>query len=209
MKYHIALAAVALLLGGCASSSIKQTWKSPAFQGGQLGKISVLAVDERALVREALENRFVREFGAHGQDALATHNLLGLPEIKADKEAAAARVRAAGADSVLIIRLVDESTYSRQMRATPALYVSTVTGYESYGWYDYYSVAYTDMGVVWSSSKQNLYLDSSLFDLKTGQRLWSALTLTVLKEDADRLVVADSLVAKIVSALRKDGLAHQ
>jgi hypothetical protein len=63
-----------------------------------------------------------------------------------------------------------------------------------------------DMGVIWGSMKQNLYLNSSLFDLKTGQRLWSATTLTVLKENADRLEVADSLVAKIVGALRKDGL---
>ena len=117
-------------------------------------------------------------------------------------------MRAAGATAVLIVRLVDQSTYSRQVRATPALYVSTVTGYESYSWYDCYSVAYTDMGVVWSSLKQNIYLDSSLFDLKTGQRLWSALTLTVLKEDADRLVVADSLVAKLVNALRKDGIVR-
>jgi hypothetical protein len=54
--------------------------------------------------------------------------------------------------------------------------------------------------------KQDIYLDSSLFDLKTGQRLWSALTSTVLKENADRLVVADSLVAKVVGAMRKDGL---
>jgi hypothetical protein len=64
------------------------------------------------------------------------------------------------------------------------------------------------MGVVWGSTKQNIYLDTSLFDLKTGQRLWSALTLTLLKENEDRLVVADALVAKLVSALRKDGLIH-
>jgi len=206
---NLALAAFALCLSGCASSSIKESWKSPAYQGGPVQKISVLAVDERELVRVALENRFVREMRQHGQDALATHELLGLPEIKADKEAAAARVRAAGADAVLIIRLVDQSTYSRQVQATPALFIPTVTGYESYGWYDCYTVAYTDMGVVWGSTKQNIYLDTSLFDLKTGQRLWSALTLTVLKENEDRLVVADSLVAKLVSALRKDGLVRQ
>jgi hypothetical protein len=206
--HNLALAAFALWLCGCASSSIKESWKSPAYQGGPVQKISVLAVDERDLVRMAFENRFVREMRGHGQNAMATHELLGLPEIKADQEAAAARVRTAGADAILIVRLMDQSTYSRQVQATPALFVSTVTGYESYGWYDCYSVAYTDMGVVWSSTKQNIYLDTSLFDLKTGQRLWSALTLTVLKENEDRLVVADALVAKLVSALRKDGLIH-
>jgi len=196
----------ALCLCGCASSSIKQTWKSPACQPGQVQKMAVLVVDDRGMVRQGVENRFVRDLRGRGQDVMATHELLSLSEIKADKDAAAARFRDAGVNAVLIVRMVDRTTYSREMRATPECWVSTVTGYENTGWYDYYSVAFMDMGVIWGSMKQNLYLNSSLFDLKTGQRLWSATTLTVLKENADRLEVADSLVAKIVGALRKDGL---
>ena len=210
MKYqlqYLALAAFALWLCGCASSSIKQSWTSPTRRDGQVQKISVLAVDERSTVRQGLENRFVLELRSKGQDALATHELLSLPEIKADKEGAAARLRAAGADVILIVRLVDSSTYSSEVRATPELYVPTLSGaYENYNWHDYYSVAFMHMGVVWGNTNQDIYLDSSLFDLKTAQRLWSALTLTVLKEDTDRLAAADSLVAKLVKALRKDGI---
>ncbi len=206
---HLALAAFALCLCGCASNSIKQTWKSPACQPGQVQKIAVLAVEDRGMVRQGLENRFVRELRGCGQDAMATHELLSLSEIKAGKEAAAARLSAAGANAVLIIRLVDQTTYSRGIQATPQYWLSTVNGYDSFGWYDCYSVAFMDMGVVWGSLKQDLYLDSSLFDLKTGQRLWSALTLTVLKENADRLEVADSLAAKVVGALRKDVLVRK
>ena len=206
--FPLALAAFALWLGGCATSSVKQSWKSPSYQGGPAQKVAVLAVDERGLVRTAFENRFVRDLRGHAQEALATHELLGLTAIKADKEAAAARVRAAGAEVVLIVRLVDQTTRSRQVQATPALFVPTVTGYGDCGWYDYYTVAFTDMGVVWGSTKQDIYLESSLFDLKTGRRLWSALTLTVLRDDLDRLVEADSLVAKVVDAMRKDGLVR-
>ncbi len=207
MKYQLqplALAAVTLWLCGCTTNSIKQSWKSPAYDGAQVRKICVLAVDQRALVREGMENRFVNQLRARGQDAMTTHQQLGLAEIKADKDAAAARARAAGADAVLIVRLVDQASYDRQVRATPALYTPTIAGYETYGWYDCYSVAFNDMGVVWSSSRQDIYLDTSLFDLKTGKRLWSALTLSVLKDGMDRLDVADSLVDKIVKALRKD-----
>jgi hypothetical protein len=212
MKHQIqnlTLTVFALGLCGCATNSIKQSWKSPAYQGGPARKIAVLAVADRGIIRQGFENRFVNQFRARKQDAIVTHELLSLPEIKADKPAAGARVRAAGADVVLIIRLVDQATYSRQVAATPALFVPTVTGYGTYGWYDYYDVAYTDMGVIWGSMKQDIYLESNLFDLKTGQRLWSALTLTVLKEDADRLEVADALVGKIVNALHKDGLMRQ
>ena len=207
---QLSVAALTLSLCGCATSSVKQISKSPTYQGGPVQKVAVIAVDERGLVRQGFENRFLHVFRAHGQEAVVTHDLLGLPEIKADKEAAAARVREAGADSVLIIRLVDQTTYSRQVRATPERYAATATGFgDNYGWYDCYSVAFMDMSTVWGSTTQKIYLDTTLFDLKTGQRLWSALTLTVLKENKDRLAEADSLVAKVVSALCKDGMVRQ
>jgi hypothetical protein len=205
----LAVVASALCLGGCAASSVKQVWKSPAYQGGAVQKVAVVAVEERGMVRQAFENRFVNQFRALGQNADPTHELMGLREIKASKEAAAARFREAGADSVLLVRLVDQTTYAHQAQATPALFVPTTTGFSSYGWYDYYEVAFVDMGTVWNSARQYVYLDTVLFDLKTGQRIWSALTLTVLKEDMDRLEEADALVAKIVAALRRDGMIRQ
>jgi len=201
--------AAALLCGGCASSSVKQTWKAPGYQNGPVRKICVLAVDERGLVRKGFENRFIRDLEKRGQPAVVTYDTLSLPEIKANKEAAAAQMIAAGADSILLLRLVDQATYSHSTRATGERYVGVTTGIDtSYGWYDYYTVAFMDMGTVWSTTKQKLCFDASLFDLKTGGRLWSGLTQTVIKEDADRLVEADSLVAQVVTALRKDGMVR-
>lgn len=202
----LALASICFWLNGCATTSIKQSWKAPDLQDRPFQKIAVLAVEERGPVRQGFENRIVQALGKQDQAALTTYDLLDLPGIKADKEAAAARVRSAGAEAVLILRLVDQSTHSHQSRATPALYAPVATGYGSFGWHDYYSVAFVDMGVVWSSSTQNIYLDSSLFDLTSGKRVWSTLTLTELKEDADRLSVADGLVATVVKAMARDGV---
>jgi hypothetical protein len=205
----LALTAIALWFCGCAASSIKQTWKSPAYRGGPVQKIAVLAVDQRSFVRQSFESRFVSALRAHGQEAMVTHDLLGLPEIKTDKAAAAARLRASGAEVILIVRLVDRTTYDRAVLVTPSLSTTTVYASEISGWHEWYSVVYTDMGVVWSDATLNICLDTSLFDLKTGQRLWSALTLTALREDSDRLAEADSLVAIVVKALGKDGLVRQ
>ena len=178
------------------------------YQGGPVQKIAVVAVAERGLVRQGIENRFERDLRANRQEATAMHELISLPEIKADKNAAAARLSGAGATAVLLVRLIDQTTYGREVQATPERWVPTVTGYAGYGWYDCYSVAYMNLGVTWGSSKQKVYLDTSLFDLKSGQRLWSALTLTTLKEETDRLAEVDSLVAKVVAVLRQDGLAR-
>lgn len=203
---HLVFAVSALWLCGCATNTIKQSWKSPAYQSGQVQKIAVIAVDERGLVRQGFENRIVTDMRSHGQGSITTFNLLGLPEIKADKEAAATQLRNAGADAVFVIRLVDSVTYEHQVQATPSLYLPTIDGYAGYGWYDCYSVAFMNMGVVYSQTTRDIYLDSSLFDLKTGKRIWSAVTMTALKEDADRLSVVDSLVAKVVEAMHKDGI---
>jgi len=36
---QLAVAAFALCLGGCVGTSIKQSWKSPAYQGGPVKKV--------------------------------------------------------------------------------------------------------------------------------------------------------------------------
>ena len=211
MKLSLTLvtAVAALVLAGCATSSLKQSWKSPTYQGGPVKKVAVLAVVERGLLRQGFENRFVRDFRAQQQEAIFTYDLLSLPEIKADKAAAAARLRAAGADAVLVVRLVDQVSYDRQVRATSEHWVPTITGFGSnYGWYDYFDVAFMDMGTVWSSNRRKIYLDSSLHDLATGKPLWSGLTVTTLDDSTDGLVAADGLIAKIVAAIRKDGLVR-
>ena len=51
---HLSIATCALLLGGCASSSIKQSWKAPGYQGGPPKAIAIVAVADRGNVRRGL-----------------------------------------------------------------------------------------------------------------------------------------------------------
>jgi len=204
---HLLIAIAVILLSSCAATSVKNNWKAPDYSGGTVRKVAILAVEERGMYRQALENRFNNQLKAGGQDAVVTHDLLSLAEIKEDKKAAAQRVKETGADSILIVRLVDMQSHTREVRANNAAYVPVVTGIDSYyGWYDYYSVAYMSMGTVWGSLEQKVLLETSLLDLTTGKKLWSCLTETLLKENVDRLDEADKLVAKVVTAARKDGL---
>ena len=205
---QLAVAALTLNLCGCAATSVKQTWKSPTYTGGPVQKVAVLAVDQRDFYRKAVESHFAFQLDKEGQSALVTYKLLSLPAIKADKQAAAASLRESGADALLLVRLVNQATYANEVRATPEYFTPTVAGYENGEWYGYYSVTFTDMGTVWGNSTSEVYLDSSLFDLKTGQRLWSGLTVTVLKEETDRIEELSTLVVKVLAALRKDGLIH-
>ena len=201
-------AAIAALLVSCSTTSVKKTWKAPDYTAGPLGKVAVLVVEERLQVRQAIENRFSHQLKEGGEPAFVTYDLLSLQQVKEDKEAAASRFKDGGSDSILIVRLVDSQTYNREVQATRSSFVPMTTGFDSYYWYDYYSLAFMDMGTVWNSLEQRVYLDSSLYELKSGRRLWSCLTETVLKDDMDRLEALDVLVAKVVAALRKDGMVR-
>jgi hypothetical protein len=202
----LASTALAILLCSCATTKVEKTWKLPERSEGPVKKLAVIAVSDHWLVRPGLENRFAQDIGKRGQPAITTVELLDLPKIKEDKDGAVALLRQQGVDSVLIVRLLGKTTYDREERASPSAFVPYATGYSSYGWGGYYDIAFMDMGVTYSSTSDDILLDSSLFDLNTGQRLWSMVTKSRLKYDTDKLEVADDLADKVSAGLLKDGL---
>jgi hypothetical protein len=62
------------------------------------------------------------------------------------------------------------------------------------------------MSPTYGSLKQKVHLETSVFDLTSGRRLWSGVTQTVVSETTDRLAEMERTVAKVVAAMRKDGM---
>jgi hypothetical protein len=166
----------------------------------------VLVIDERTLLRQGFENRFVNQLKQGGETAITTFDLLSLPEIKQDKTAAAERLNSAGAQGLVILRLMDSASYYRETRPGSQRYAETITGYENYMWYDYYTVAYMDMSPTYGNQKLKIYLEASVFDLKTAKRLWSGVTETKFTDRMDRVAEMDPIVEKFITAMRKDGV---
>jgi len=207
----LGLCAFTVLLASCATTSLKNTWKSPQSQG-PVGKIAVLFIEERGMLRQGFENRFITQLSRGGTTVVPTYDQLSLAEIKKDKQAAAERLRASGAEAVLIVRLASLGTSYREVRPGSERYAETITGFENVGWYDYYStcysVAFMDMSPTYGNLKAKVYIEAGLFDLQAEKPVWTGLTLTVLKETTDRVAEMDPIVAKIVDAMRKDGVVR-
>jgi hypothetical protein len=199
----LSLCAHAVLLCSCAATSFKKTWKAPNFQR-PVGKIAVVAITERGrgLLRQGFENRFVTQLTKAGSSAVATFDQLSLPDIKNDKRAAADRFRANGAKALLIVRLAGTSSSYNEVQLGGS--ASTFGSYDQVGWYDYYSGGF--MSPTYGSLKENVDIETSLFDMETEKRIWFGITRTVLKENMDRVEEMDPLVEKIVAAMRKDGV---
>jgi hypothetical protein len=203
----VAILALAGSLTGCATNSIKRTWKSPDFQQ-PVGKVAALAVDDRGLVRQGFENRFVTYLGQGGTRGVVTFDQLSLPEIKENKQAAAERFRGLGADAVLILRLVDAATSYHESQPGGERYAATITGIGYAGWYDYYTVGFVNMSPTYGSSKTKLTLECALFDLKTEKRIWSALSQSVVKDNMDRVAEMDPIVQMFLAEMRKEGVVR-
>jgi len=201
-----AASVVALLLCSCASTSVEHTWKSPEYRGGPQTKLAVLTIDERGMLRQGFENRFARQLGEQGASVVKTFDLLSLAEINQDKPAAAERLRSAGADAVVIMHLTNLSSTYRESRPGGERWAPVITGIESGYWYDYYSVAYADMSPTYGDLKHKVFLETGLFDLTTGKRLWSGVTQSVFTESMDRVAEMDKIVGKVVTAMRKDAV---
>jgi len=204
----MSLGIVAALLCSCAATSVKYTWKSPEFNH-PISKFAVLAVDDRVLLRQGFENRLVAELQSKGVTAITTFDLLSLSEINRDKLAAAERLRSAGCQGVVILRLMDVSTFHREIRPGNQSYAEVITGSHPGPWYDYYSLAYMDMSPTYDTLKMRVYLETSVFDLKTAKRVWSGLSETKVTETMDRLAEMDPIVGKFVAAMHKDGIISQ
>ena len=69
--HSLSLCALATLLCSCAATSLKKTWKAPDCQQ-PVGKVAVLAIDDRGLVRQGFENRFVAQLTKAGAPAVVT-----------------------------------------------------------------------------------------------------------------------------------------
>jgi hypothetical protein len=197
---------IVLLLCSCAATSVKKSWKSPEYVAGPLTNLAVVAIDDRGLLRQGFENRFVAQLRGAGIKAITTFDLVSLPEINQDKRAAAERLRSAGCQAVVALRLKDVASLYRETRPGGERYAEVVTGIETGTWYDYYTLAFTDLSPTYGSLKQEVYLETSIFDLQTAKCLWSGLSLTVATETMDRVAEMDPIVAKFLAAMRKDGM---
>src|SRR5947209_13403623 len=92
-------AALTLLLAGCASTRIVDSWSDPAFTGGPFKRVMVLAVTRNASARRTFEDIFAAKLRATGIEAVPGYQQLA-EDGPVNEERMNAAVRAAGADAL-------------------------------------------------------------------------------------------------------------
>ena len=193
----LALAAIALLLGACASTKLVNSWKDSRYTGPPVAKMLIIGVTRQSGIRRTFEDIFAEQLRARRLEAIQSYMLI--PEDgEVPQERLAQAVQESGADGVLVTRLVK---VDRQTQYYPGSY----GGPRSMGFYGFYSLAW---GGFYDPPQLYTYdvvtSETSLFAARTNQLVWSGTTETFAPRDVKR--DTRELASVIIQALAVQGM---
>jgi len=202
MKKRILLLLMAgLLLTGCATTEVLDTWKDDS-QTEKITTVFVLAVIKEPAYRNLVENKLVNVFKETGVTAYPTH--LYFPQAdQIDEAAAAAVIKEKGVDGVMVVSLVD--TKNETVYTPGTTYIENdYGGRYNRGWYGYYGRGYRVVSTPGYTTEYNIStVESTIFNPNTKKRVWSTLTQTSETTVPDAI---NSYIKAIRSPLKSSGL---
>jgi len=203
----LVLIATGTVLGACSSTMITGSWKNPDFTG-RVEKIYVVGIAKQETTRRIFEDGFSKQLATSGATGIPSYTDLKINE-ETDQDVIAARIKANGADSVLMARAINTRT---EQVVNPG-YVSS-PGYGGRGYYPdphyrhyggYYSRSYD---VVYQpatvSEFQIVTIEANLYSAASGELIWSAQLETVVEANIDALI--NDFIAVVTKDLKDKGL---
>lgn len=201
------VAAAALSTGGCATTKLTDSWKSPdAPAKFNFSKILAAFVTGDDAMRRTTEDYLVLRLGP--DRTTPSYKVVPASETQ-DMEKAKVRVKEAGFDGAIVLRVVSvdqEDTY-----APPAAYTGSVSvssgyyggyygsfwGYWGTGWPMVYSPGYI-------KSDRVVRVETLVYSVTDDKILWGARTQTT--NPASVLRAVDDIADAVAARLKKDGL---
>ena len=187
--------AVCLGLTGCAASTkVVNQWVSPDYVSPRFKKIMVIGVSKQPSIRRTFEDEFVGQLKAAGVDAVPSY--IYIPEDgQVDEGRLQAAVKQAGADAVIVTRLV---RVEKKTQVTPGYYQPPPAGFGFYGGYSAAWLGYYEPPRVY---QYDVYIsETSLYDTARNQLVWAGTVETTGPGDVNKEI--ERYVATVIDALK-------
>jgi len=166
-----ALLALAVLLGGCQSTSIRSAWFDSEFTGPPLRRIVVVGSIDSVADGRVFEDAFAERLRASGIDGIPGHTVIPDAARVSDASFAAAVVNS-GAQGLLLVRLLGVDTRTQ-------VTTTMVPGGMAWGRSPWGGPASRSMVAVPQVRQYELAaVETKLYDVKTRQLVWAATTST-------------------------------
>ncbi len=199
-KKLTAIIAVILLLlcSACSKTKITDSWKDPAYSGGPMTSVLVIAVAKDKIARRAYEENLVMTLEQNGVKAYSSYRQSSDEPVT--REDIMGMVKKLGVKYVLITTLIGVDKEKKYH--PPQTYVTPRTGL---GYYGYYYRAYDvvhEPGYYTTNVKVSL--ETTVYQVETEKPVWMARSQTMNPDSASEVV--KSVISELVSAMKKDGL---
>ena len=184
-----------LAVAACAGSttSIEQAWMAPEVGQVRLQRVVAIYIGEDGTIRRSAEDRLAQRLVAQGVQAVQAYAVLSSDDIK-DLDRAKAKLRAAGFDGVVAMRMVDKET---EIEYVPG----TFDGYWGTAW-PYYGYGYGSPGYLYSEVV--VRIETTAYSLYDNKLVWSALSKTIDPYDTGELV--DDVTKVVANELGRRGV---
>jgi hypothetical protein len=173
--------AVTLLLTACASTTLTNAWKDPAYTGGGFRKLLVVGATDSPTNRRIFEEAFSRALRATGVEAVPSYTLIAQDGKKIDEAVLKAVVRQQGLDGVVMTRLVRIDT---QTVYTPGYYWGVPALAYRNSLYGYYDTAWSPYAMPAEIREYpSVVLETTLWNAADEKLVWTATTSTFAPVD--------------------------
>ena len=168
--------ALTLLLAACASTTLTNAWKDPAYKGAGFRKLLVVGATDSPTNRRIFEEEFARALRAAGVDALPSYTVIAQDGKKIDEAMLKDVVRRQGLDGVVMTRLV---RIDKQTVYTPGYYWGVpALGYRD-SLYGYYNGAWSPYALPAEVREyESAVLETTLWNAADEKLVWTATTST-------------------------------
>jgi len=190
----------AAVIAACGTvTKIPIAWRDPAYQGGPFQKIFVIAVAANDARRRLFEDELAGVLSEKGTIASASYGALPDSQRLGEEQIRRA-IQGGGYDGVIVSRLlgVEEDTkYVPPRTYTVPRTYGAYYGYYGRTWDVVHEPGYYD-------TQKILRLETNLYDVKSGELVWSGQSETFDPKSADDVI--DSVTRVVARHLRHEGL---
>jgi len=203
---YLFLGVALLFIASCSSTKMSASWTDPNYEGKHYEKLLVWGLSDNVSARATVEDEVayflnLKKITSVSGSDIAPPNRKALPH---NVEESKAILEKYGFDGVLTMGLIDKKEKTSYVEGTGYY---TPMSYGHYGsFYSYYPYMY---GNVYQpghyATSEHIYIETNLWDAKTGKLVWSAQTETVDPSSIEnfansyaRDVVAEMIKRKII-----------
>ena len=170
------LCILALVLGGCSSTKLAESWEAPDINEPPASKIFLIALIKDPVTKRFFEKHFVEEARKKGVEVIPSYEYMPHATDSDEKEEVVRLVNQLGVEGVLVAQL---KGLHKDYKYVPSRLDWYPDAYSSLYFYDYYYESYRAIyrpGYVGSDNYFSVQL--RYFSVKSEKMLWAANTVT-------------------------------